>query len=92
MSETPVSYDLRGFKHYETLTCTYGSRIDLHESSSAEEDAVWLDIEVDPRVLTREIPGSATAHMGYETAVALRDQLTRWINDHPQITEEGSRD
>lgn len=71
----------RGFEHYSPLTCSYRSTIRVYQSSSATRDALWLDVEVDPNVLTMQEYGTGTAHLTVDNVKDLRDQLNDWLEE-----------
>lgn len=64
----------RGFTVYgPDVTCTYGTNVSVHESSSADRDCVWLTLTQDPQILGLGV--EAVAHLDYDQAVAVRDRL-----------------
>lgn len=74
----------RGFLGYgQPLQCTYGTTIEVYESSSAEGPHVWLKLRQDPRVLRGEQAGEATAHLSEEQASAVVASLSAWLADIP---------
>lgn len=74
----------RGFIDLEPITCSYGSKVRVYESSSAESPHIWLNIKVDPEILHGQPEGEGTAHLTLSQARALRDQLHWMIQNHYQ--------
>lgn len=75
----------RGFHQYgEPFLCTYGTRLRVYESSSAEAPHVWLNMKADLRVLRDEGRGEATAHLNEEQARALVARLQAWLDEIPE--------
>jgi len=85
----------RGFGYLPSLTCGYGSKIEVHESSSAHGPHLWLRIR-QPSDLNemglcnargQKYEGEwqdAAAHLPVEVAEALIDQLRAVIDGHYQ--------
>ncbi len=77
MSELVV--DERGFITYDSIIDSYGAKVRVKESSSAECPKVWIFIE-----------GGATenndgaAHLNVEQAKLIRDALSKWIDEVPE--------
>lgn len=88
----------RGFAQYGTVEYHYDPRdkeeVRVYESSSAEVDAVWLDVSgtahlTGPVEAVAGIPfgvakGSVSAHLVLEEAIAVRDLLDEWIAEHSE--------
>ncbi len=80
----------RGLHGYgPPMRCSYGSVIEVYESSSAEGPHVWLKVDASGW-LTRERshrnPGDfavGTAHLNEEQARALIDSLQTWLDEIP---------
>lgn len=70
----PPSRTERGFATWYAGLDTYGRRIDVQQSSSAEQDAVWI-----------YAGDGGAAHLDADVAVAVRDALNDWLNwlGHP---------
>jgi len=76
-----VSRGDRGFHGYgEEQVCTYGSRIDVYESSAASGPHVWLSVEVSTPGRTS---GAAHAHLNEEQARVLIARLRAWLDEIP---------
>jgi hypothetical protein len=68
----------RGFLGYGSpLTCSYGTSIEVYESSSAEGPHAWLKMRQGDR-------SEAFAHLSEEQARALVARLSAWLEDIPQ--------
>ena len=61
------------------LKDTCGSKIEVYESSSAEQDCVWLSVDASSW-LQHEPSGSAAAHLNKDQAIALMRKLETWLN------------
>lgn len=78
----------RGFHGYgEPMRCTYGTEIEVYESSSAEGPHVWLKLRCDPRVLSRQEAGEGTAHLNEAQARDLIARLETWLQEIPSRWE-----
>jgi hypothetical protein len=78
----------RGFHQYGVpVVCTYGSQVEVYESSSAEGPHVWIKVQVDPRVLTRQPYGEGVAHLNEEQARAVIARLQAWLDEIPSRWE-----
>ena len=80
-----MTYSERGFAQYEPMVCSYGTTVRLAESSAAFVDRVWLFLDglTGPGQANHSsAPGESSAHLTYENAVQLRDQLSAWIATH----------
>lgn len=85
----------RGFARLPQLTCAYGSKIEVHESSSAHGPHLWVRIRQPAdlnemsrcQAMSRPYEGEwedAAAHLPVEIAEALIDQLRAVIDGHYQ--------
>jgi hypothetical protein len=64
----------RGFGVYATFTDAYDALVSVHQSSSAERDAVWITTD------GGGITGNKGAmHLEAEHARQVRDGLTTWL-------------
>jgi len=63
---------------------TYGTEIEIFESSAAPADHLWLSLLTDTNVLTRQEVGEGTAHLHREQVEKLAAQLRAWLDDHPR--------
>jgi hypothetical protein len=73
----------RGFHQYgETQVCSYGSHIDVYESSAASGPHVWIKIN-ERAWCTRPELGEATAHLNPEQARLLIERLQVWLKEIP---------
>lgn len=86
------SYSGRRFKRMPEFQCTYNSTVNVRESSNAEGPHIWLDIEVDTSVLTDSKRGKAVAHLNFEQAKMLIEQLQWLMENHYQIEWEREED
>lgn len=87
----PTSYTERGFVKYEPQTCSYGTVVRLQESSAAFVDRLWIFMDglTGPGQANHScVPGESAAHLTYENAEAIRDQLTAWLETHEPDGEE----
>ena len=104
----------RGLADYANFKDTYGSRVKVRTSSSAQGDRVWIMVGdkdealdyLDPDGLrvhqhpktgvlsrcifaeSKPLKAHAAAHLNYEQALAVRDALTEWLNEHEADTED----
>lgn len=71
----------RGFREYAALVDSYGSRVRVVESSSAEHRHVWIFSEKDGKdgVFHLGEWQSYSPHLNVAQAIKLRDALTRFI-------------
>lgn len=86
-----VTYSERGFAQYEPMVCSYGTTVRLAESSAAFVDRLWLFLDglTGPGQANHDsAPGESAAHLTYENAVQLRDQLSAWIATHEDTEEQ----
>lgn len=71
----------RGIQDYgDPVTCLYGSKITVRDSSSAERIACWLN--VDDRSWFRghhEMQECMSAHLDIEAAKAVIERLQTWV-------------
>ena len=67
----------RGFKVYAELTDTYGSNVQVQESSSAEGPRVWIFADSG-----LQSGGNASPHLDVAQAKRVRDALGMFIRDH----------
>ena len=68
----------RGFHGYGApMTCTYGTTIEVYQSSSAEGPRVWLSL-VEGRSLDSG-PGRACAHLTPRQAQEVIRRLQTWL-------------
>lgn len=78
----------RGFKHMAFVTDSYGGRVKLYESSAADEPHIWIRVE-QSHLLTPPDPDDAlvdaAAHLTFDAARELRDQLDWLIDNHYQV-------
>ena len=75
----------RGFDIYgPPVTCSYGTIIDVRDSSSAEGPRLCLSLLEDKRVFNRTEPGRAAAHLTPEQACAIIDRLEAWLDSLPE--------
>ena len=77
----------RGFMHYPPVRCTYLSDVTVSESSAASEPHVWLTVSELDDLNTRDPDGprhDANAHLTFEQAEQIRDQLTSVMFNHYQ--------
>lgn len=64
----------RGFGIYAQLSDCYGAIASVHQSSSAERDAVWITVE------GGAITGNkGSLHLEADQARQIRDGLTAWL-------------
>ena len=85
-SDTPVevSQSGRGFNIYGPPShCTYGTKIEVYESSSASGPHLWLNLTCDPDVLTKQPAGEGTAHLTPKQARELIARLQCWLDEIP---------
>jgi len=75
-----ATYSDRGFAHLPSITCSYGSKVKVYESSAAESPHIWVAIESGPQL--QDLPGEAHAHLSLEDAKMLCDQITWMIENH----------
>jgi hypothetical protein len=74
----------RGFKHYAPIDTTYGHRIKVSESSSADAAHLWLAVDPTNAVMYRK--GTETrAHLTVEQAETLIETLRAAIDGHYQF-------
>lgn len=65
----------RGFVTYTQITDTYGNNVTVRQSSSAEEDSVW--------VFCGDADGhELTPHLNVEQATVVRDALNAFLAVH----------
>lgn len=87
----------RGFHQYgeEPVRCTYGTSVEVYESSSAEGPHVWLKLLCDSHVLSNQAAGEGTAHLNEAQAREVIARLQAWVDEIPsrwgRASEEGSR-
>lgn len=75
----------RGFLGYgKPSTCTYGTKIEVYESSSAIAPHVWLKLQQDSNVLGEANAGEAVAHLDVKQAKKLIARLQAWLDDIPE--------
>jgi len=75
----------RGFVGYgEPVHCTYGTAIEVYESSSAEGPHIWLALRQDLRVLRNFAAGEAHAHLSAEQARLVIARLQAFLDDIPE--------
>jgi hypothetical protein len=68
----------RGLKNYgDPLRCSYGTTIEVYDSSAAESPHVWLKLEAGNRLPFDA--GQGVAHLSEEQARDLRDRLDLWL-------------
>ena len=79
----------RGFHQYgRPVVCTYGSKVEVYESSAASGPHVWLSIdaaawhEVRDHVSSSK-PAQATAHLNAKQARAVIARLQAWVDEIP---------
>lgn len=71
-------YTHRGFRIYaDDVIDSKGSKISVVESSSAEDDCVWI-------FARNEQWPKAEPHLNVEQARAVRDALTEFINEYEE--------
>jgi hypothetical protein len=81
-------YTDRGFLMFDDFRTDYGHRMEVQESSAAEEPCVWVRIRSsDMDRATSSLTASATAHLTVGHAARLRDALDRFVTS----TEGGQR-
>lgn len=86
-TEPEFTLDARGFKSMAEVPSEYGGVVRTRESSAAEGPHIWVvlnDIPVDfndPGGPTKD----AHAHLTWENAKKLRDQLAWLIDNHYQV-------
>lgn len=74
----------RGFHQYgDPIVCTYGSRIEVYESSIADGPHCWIQIFCDPRMLPNQPSGRGVAHLNEEQARGLIARLQAWLDEIP---------
>lgn len=83
--------DSRGFTTFDTMECSYGTSIWVHESSAASRPHIWLSLKEDPRILTKPMLGEAGAHMSLPTARRLVRALNEAIAEHYQVRKNGKK-
>lgn len=77
-----ITENARGFHVYgEPVVCTYGSRVSVYESSSANGPHVWLNIECDPNILSKLKEGEGTAHLSADQAREVIARLQAWLDE-----------
>ena len=93
MSKT---YSERGFALYDEVEDTYGHTVRVYESSAASDDFMWLGIDGEAIAVegaeikqvgqstTRVVEVHQAAHLTWESAVRVRDQIDEWLNDNPR--------
>jgi hypothetical protein len=81
MSEPEYELSQRGFKYLAPITCTYGTEVRVYESSAAESPHLWVALK-ETRLEGR---GEAHAHLSFEQARELRDQLDWLLDNHYQV-------
>ena len=77
----------RGFMQYPPVRCTYLSDVTVSESSAASEPHVWLTVSELDDLNNRDPDGprhDANAHLTFEQAEQIRDQLTSVMFNHYQ--------
>lgn len=75
----------RGFIGYgEPVLCTYQTKIEVYESSSAEGPHVWLALRQDSRVLREAAAGEAHAHLSADQARQVIARLQAFLDDIPE--------
>lgn len=76
-----VPFGDRGLVQYgqESITDTYGSRIEVSTSSAAGYWALWVRVEGSNM-------GSAALHLNIEQAAEVRDRLAAWIDDVESVS------
>lgn len=83
----------RGFRHWDPVKDTNNSEIQIYESSSAQEGAVWLAVYGNAHLFAPAEPcagvpfgvapeAHSAAHLNYDQAVQVRDQLDAWIGQN----------
>lgn len=82
--EVTITTTQRGFHRYgEPVICTYGTKVEVYESSSAEGPHVWLNLECDMENLRSQKAGEGTAHLNEEQARAVIARLQTWLDEIP---------
>jgi hypothetical protein len=70
----------RGLKNYgrSKLQCSYGTEIEVYDSSAASEPHVWLKLQAGERLPFDE--GQGVAHLNAEQAWQLIHRLRTWLH------------
>lgn len=73
----------RGFHQYgQPFRCSYGTEIEVYESSAARGPHCWLNLTQGPHLTFRS--GNGTAHLNAEQARALVARLQAWLDEIPK--------
>ena len=74
----------RGFHGYgKPFRDTYGSEIEVYESSAAEGPHVWLKVDASRWITSPEDFAVGTAHLNEDQARALVERLQAWLDEIP---------
>ena len=75
-----VTREGRGLRQYgKEMRCSYGTRINVRESSSAEGSYVWLFME--QQFYSDQPVKDASAHLSVKQARELVRRLQTWLDD-----------
>ena len=73
----------RGFHDYgRRMECSYGTGIEVYESSAASAPHVWLKLETG-KSMGKQSPGEGTAHLNARQAKMLVERLQTWLDEIP---------
>lgn len=77
--QVPITRTARGFAIFgaEPIVTDYGHEVTVHQSSSAEKDALWLTVTGGEG--TSFAGERVTAHMTEDQVIELRERLDRWL-------------
>lgn len=73
-SDSP-SYSDRGFAGFDPIVSSYGEKVQVYESSSADSPHVWVRVS----------GGLDAANLTLDQARQLRDQLDWFLSNHYQL-------
>lgn len=78
----PESFTNRGFAVYATVQDNYRQRVEVTESSRADEPAVWIFCDGSP----------GSPHLNREQAIVVRDALNEFIENGPMTDPRAPTD